>query len=353
MYKRQKFDFVEGDPFDKRKVQEAVDRIRGLGFFSSVETSTREGSSSEKIIIEVRLTEKPTGSLGIGAGYNSSDGSVFTFNINERNFLGKGQTLDFSISSSEIEKQLNLGIEDPSFLGRNLLAGISFGQKSTTPALTPLKTDNVFFAPKFGFPLSRDSHLTATYRYDQDKVKLTSESVVVSPLIKSDVGNKNKSALVLAYRLDKTNSVVTPSAGFKFDIKQEINGIGGDVSYQKSSLDFKTYSTFIRDDIILSSNVSSGVIIGDDADISNRFFLGGDKLKGFRNQGIGPVDNSYTGSDSNGDPLGGKFFTTINLESSFPIGIPEEYGIFGGVFVNAGSLWGLDNTDSGLSLIHI
>ena len=195
--------------------------------------------------------------------------------------------------------------------------------------------------------MSRDSHLTATYRYDQDKVKLTSESVVVSPLIKSDVGNKNKSAVVLAYRLDKTNSVVTPTAGFKFDIKQELNGIGGDVSYQKSSLDFKTYSTFIRDDIILSSNVSSGVIIGDDADISNRFFLGGDKFKGFRNQGIGPVDNSYTGSDSNGDPLGGKFFTTINLESSFPIGIPEEYGIFGGVFVNAGSLWGLDNTDSG------
>ena len=35
------------------------------------------------------------------------------------------------------------------------------------------------------------------------------------------------------------------------------------------------------------------------------------------------------------------------MESSFPIGIPEEYGIFGGVFVNAGSLWGLDNTDSG------
>ena len=47
------------------------------------------------------------------------------------------------------------------------------------------------------------------------------------------------------------------------------------------------------------------------------------------------------------DPLGGKFFTSVNLEASFPIGVPEEYGIFGGVFFNAGSLWGLDNTDSG------
>ena len=91
---RLQFDFAEGDPFNRRKILNAVDKIRGLGFFSNVETSTREGSSPEKIIIEVKLTEKPTGSLGIGAGFNSSDGSVFTFNINERNFLGKGQTLN-------------------------------------------------------------------------------------------------------------------------------------------------------------------------------------------------------------------------------------------------------------------
>ena len=99
---RLQFDFVEGDPFNRRKVLEAVDKIRGLGFFSNVETSTRNGSAPEKIIIEVKLTEKPTGSLGIGAGYNSSDGTVATFNVNERNFLGKGQTVKLDLSTSKI-----------------------------------------------------------------------------------------------------------------------------------------------------------------------------------------------------------------------------------------------------------
>ena len=102
---RLKFDFAEGDPFNRRKILKAVDKIRGLGFFSNVETNTREGSSPEKVIIEVKLTEKATGSLGVGAGYNSSDGSVFTFNVNERNFLGKGQTVKLDLSSSKIEKQ--------------------------------------------------------------------------------------------------------------------------------------------------------------------------------------------------------------------------------------------------------
>ena len=339
---RLQFDFVEGDPFNRRKVIEAIDKIRGLGFFSNVETNTREGSSAEKIIIEVKLTEKPTGSLGIGAGFNSSDGAVFSFNVNERNFLGKGQTVKLDLSSSSIEKQTALALEDPSFLGRNLFAGISFGQTTSTPTSTPLKTDKLFFAPKLGFPLSRDSNLSIAYRYDADEVTKTQSSSTISPLIEADVGNSNKSAIILSYNIDKTNSVVNPTSGFDFRITQELNGLGGNISFSKSKLDFKNYRTMFRDDIILSSEFSSGLILGSDATISNRFFLGGDGLKGFRNQGIGPIDRDY-----NNDPLGGKYFTSLSLEASFPIGVPEEYGIFGGLFLDTGTLWGLDNTASG------
>ena len=338
---RLKFDFAEGDPFNRRKILKAVDKIRGLGFFSNVETSTREGSTPEKVIIEVKLTEKATGSLGVGAGYNSSDGSVFTFNVNERNFLGKGQTVKLDLSSSKIEKQTEIGFEDPSFLGRNLLAGISLGQKTSTPSATPLKTETLYFSPTIGFPLSRDSNLSIKYRLNKDEVALTTNSLLVTPIIRSDVGNKNKSALIFSYNLDKTNSVVSPTAGYDFRITQEFSGLGGNVSYSKSELKFKTYKTMFRDDIILTSDLSSGIISGSDASIMNRFTLGGDRLKGFRNQGIGPYDTLYN------TPLGGKMFTSLSLQASFPIGVPEEYGIFGGLFIDTGSLWGLDNTASG------
>jgi outer membrane protein insertion porin family len=338
---RLQFDFVEGDPFNRRKVLKAVDKIRGLGFFSNVETDTREGSSPEKIIVQVRLTEKPTGSLGIGAGFNSSDGAVYTFNINERNFLGKGQTIKLDLSTSKIEKQTVIGFEDPSFLGRNLLAGISFGQTTSTPSSTPLKTEKLYFSPKIGFPLSRDSNLSIKYRLDQDEIKLTTDPLLVSPLIRSDVGNKNKSSIILSYNLDKTNSVISPTSGYDFRITQEFNGLGGNISYSKSAIDFKTYKTVFRDDVILSTDLAAGIIVGSDAGIMNRFFLGGDRLKGFRNQGVGPYDLIY------GSPLGGKMFTSLSLQASFPIGVPEEYGMFGGLFIDTGSLWGLDNTNSG------
>jgi outer membrane protein insertion porin family len=339
---RLQFDFAEGDPFNRRKVLEAVDKIRGLGFFNNVETNTRMGSAPEKIIIEVKLTEKPTGSLGIGAGFNSSDGSVFTLNLNERNFLGKGQSVKLDFSSSKIEKQSSIALADPSFLGRNLFMGISFGETTSTPSSAPMKSEKLYIQPKIGFPLSRDSNLFLSYRLEADDTKLTTTSSSVSPLITADIGKRNRSAVILSYNIDKTNSVVKPTSGLDFKITQELNGLGGNISYSKSNLGLKTYKTMFRDDIILTSELSAGVIIGSDASISNRFFLGGNDLKGFRSQGIGPIDSSYANV-----PLGGKYFTSLSLEASFPIGVPEEYGVFGGLFIDTGSLWGLDNTDSG------
>ena len=92
-------------------------------------------------------------------------------------------------------------------------------------------------------------------------------------MISADVGKRNKSSIILSYNLDKTNSVVSPTAGFDFRITQEISGLGGDINFSKSELDFKTYRTLFNDDIILSSNVSSGVIIGQTPIYQIDFFL--------------------------------------------------------------------------------
>ena len=348
---RYKFDFAEGDEFNTGKIQKATDRIRALGFFSTVDVKTKQGSTADQIVITVNLVEKPTGNLGIGAGYNSSDGSVFTLNLNERNFLGRGQTVGFGLSRSSNEKELSFSVADPTFLSRDIYLGVSFGNSSTTPASLPLQTDKIYFAPSIGYPLSRDSSIMLTYKVEKDEIKLSTAGIAASPIIESDVGNTVKSGIILAYKFDKTNSIIAPTSGFKIGINQEINGLFGDIDYLKTSINLKTYTAIFNDDIILSSAVNAGAIVGSDSTISNRFSLGGDKLRGFQNYGIGPRDTTFTGADADGDPLGGKMFATANIEASFPIGIPEEYGIFGGIFLDAGSVWGLDNVSSDNSTI--
>ena len=82
---------------------------------------------------------------------------------------------------------------------------------------------------------------------------------------------------------------------------------------------------------------SSGVRIND------RFFIGGDDLRGFQNAGIGPRDTNTT------DPLGGNTYYTGTAEITFPLGLPEELGVKGAVFTDVGSLWGIDQKGSNIA----
>ncbi|MEM7670595.1 MAG: BamA/TamA family outer membrane protein, partial [Pseudomonadota bacterium] len=99
----------------------------------------------------------------------------------------------------------------------------------------------------------------------------------------------------------------------------------------------------------------------DDTQVQDRFFIGGDSFRGFASEGLGPrdvfngllptglADDPDTPEDESvvqtvrDDALGGNLFAVVRAQVSFPLGLPEELGIFGGVFVDAGSLWKLDN----------
>lgn len=69
-------------------------------------------------------------------------------------------------------------------------------------------------------------------------------------------------------------------------------------------------------------------------------YNGAGKIRGFERNGIGPRDLTAT----NEDALGGNYFAVARFEADFPLGLPEEYGIKGGMFLDVGSVWGLDNT---------
>jgi outer membrane protein insertion porin family len=69
-------------------------------------------------------------------------------------------------------------------------------------------------------------------------------------------------------------------------------------------------------------------------------FTGNGKIRGFEPNGYGPRDLLAP----NEDVLAGNYFWALRTELQFPLGLPEDYGITGGLFADAGSVWGLDNT---------
>ena len=155
-----------------------------------------------------------------------------------------------------------------------------------------------------------------------------------------DFGNHSTGILAATYSFDKRNSIIEPTSGYKFSITQEFAGFTGDRTYSRTSVDAKYFKSLFNEEIILSTEFEGGVIISsDDATlITERFMLGGDSLRGFERQGLGPRDTVVDQS------LGGNQYFSLRTEASFPIGFPEEYGVHAGLFLDVGSLWELDFT---------
>ena len=83
--------------------------------------------------------------------------------------------------------------------------------------------------------------------------------------------------------------------------------------------------------------------------IVDRFFLGGENLRGFEVAGVGPRDRSIVSGVQNDESLGGRFLWTQSTEFRFPLPIPDELGITGRTFVDVGALSQSDKGDGVLS----
>ena len=140
---------------------------------------------------------------------------------------------------------------------------------------------------------------------------------------------------------DDRDSRINATKGYLASISTDVAGLGGDVKYLRNRVD-ANYFYPIADKWILQLSAAGGHIVGiagDDVDLLDRFFIGGDDVRGFSTDGIGPRD---TDSD---DALGGKLFYAGTVQVSFPFfGIPSELGILGRVFTDFGSAWQLDES---------
>ena len=338
---RREFKLAEGDAFNRREVARAADRIRALRLFESVSVESREGSNPDQAVVDVNVVEQPTGSLSFGVTYNSESGAAGTASLTQRNFLGRGQALSASISTARDSENYLLSFTEPAMFDRDLSAGFRLYYTTVNATTIPLDLVTKGFEPTVSFPVSEFGRVSIGYRFSEDELSLP-EGTTVSPIITADIGTTTTSSLKLGYVLDKRNSLVDPTSGFVFSASQEVAGLGGDQEFSKSVAKLKAFKSFLGEELVVSAEIEGGVLsnFGTGSRVMDRFQLGGDTLRGFSSGGIGPRDAANT----SGDSLGGNFYALGTLEASFPLGLPEEYGVFGGVFVNAGSVWGLDNT---------
>jgi outer membrane protein insertion porin family len=349
---RRQFDVVEGDAFDARAIQRARQNIEELDFFKRTEVRVEQGSDEDRAIVVVDVEEKLTGSISFGVGYSTSDGPLASVIIQEDNFLGRGQQVALELTLAGERQAAVFSFYEPAFLERDLGAGfdIYYRQSDRTDQSSYDET-RLGFEPRLTFPASENATLSLRYRISQDEVDpidrpppaLTRPSL----FIEADAGARITSSIGYTYLYDRRDDKIEPREGYLLSFSQDVAGLGGDSQYLRTVARAKGWTSFSDGDVVLSAEIEGGAIasFGEDLTVLDRFFIGGDTFRGFAYGGLGPKDTStFANGQRARDFLGGNFYVVGRLQASFPVGLPEEYGIFGGVFADVGTLWGLDRT---------
>ena len=334
---------VEGDAFNTSKLRRSRQRIRNLGFFERVEIENKAGSSRDKTVIDVSLKEKSTGEISFGAGFSSSAGVVGDAGIRERNLLGRGQDLQLGVQVGERQQQIDLSFTEPYFLGKNLSAGIDVFR-----TIRDLQSESSFDRETLGFSLRSGYRitepLTQVWKYTLREDKITDIPTNASLAIQEQEGDFITSSIGQTLRYDKRDNRFNPTEGYFVELQNTLAGFGGDSQYLRNEVKGATYYE-LYDRWVLNIGAGVGYIVGisDDIRIIDRFFLGGDDLRGFEDAGVGPRDLATL------DSVGGNLFYRTTIGVTFPLGLPNEFGLRGRVFSDAGSLAENDSNFSTLT----
>ncbi len=331
---------VEGDPFNRSKLSRSEQRLRNLDFFENVSVKTRQGSAPDRTIIDVDVTEKSTGEISVGAGFSTNDGPLADLRIRERNLLGKGQDLLFSTTIAGERTEFNTSFTEPYFLNRDLSAGFDvYHSTSDFQDERSFNQRNSGGALRVGYPLSEKWRQSLRYRYDRNEI--TDVEADASRFVRDQEGTRNTSALSQRLTYDDRDSILFPTEGLYSWLDNEVAGLGGNAKYVSGKLGSNYYIPVYKRSVIFNVLGEVAGIAGygdEDVQINERFFLGGNTLRGFERSGLGPRDSITD------DALGGNFYYRGSVELGFPIGLPEELGVKGHVFTDFGSLYDIDET---------
>jgi outer membrane protein insertion porin family len=340
---RREMRLVEGDAFNTNKLQRSKERIKNLGFFKKVETTNAQGSAPDKTVVTVEVEEQSTGELSLGVGFSTTDGPLADITLRERNFLGRGQDVQIGTVVSFRSQQVNLSFTEPYFLDSNVAAGFDLFEIKTSPTAsffsgaTPTYQQFSYGGSlRAGYQLTENLRQTLKYTARSDDITDVQTDASLFILLQQGTHTTSSIGQVLLY--DRRDNRIDPTSGWYASVGNDFAGVGFGVDYIRNKLSAGYYYP-IAPGWVLSFNGEIGDIFGwggQQVLLQDRFFVGGDNLRGFAPAGIGPRD---TVSD---DALGGNKYYVGSVSESVPLGLPKELGLSGRIWTDFGSLWGND-----------
>ena len=352
----------EGDLYSQSKIEDSKEQVTALGYFGSVDVSEERGSADDLIVLNVEVTEKPTGTFQVGAGFSSVESFILTAQIQQDNLFGRGQSLGLQLQLSGIRQLIQFSFTEPWFLGTQWSLGVSAFK--TIRQFSSFNQDSTGGSITFGHPIV-DRRLRLYLQYHAENVKISARTGGLFDLSSSASGftqfevrpiaNTFRDGLTSELRLtlawDSRNNRLFPTKGVYASYSAEVAD-----RFLGSQNVFTRHTAFLRwyrhlwGPFVFKMNTEFGIItsrLAEGVPIFERFYLGGIyNIRGFGLNDLGPRIGVPSRLDPNapinpyGEVVGGNVEAFYQLEVEFPI--VKSIGIRGVVFTDGGNAWNLE-----------
>jgi len=334
---RREFRLAEGDAFNAEAVRRTRQRLQDLNYFNNVGIQTSPGSAPDKAILTTNIEEKATGELTLGGGYSTDAGALLDVGLSERNLVGTGISAGINGVLAQRRSSVTASITDPYFLDRNLVVGGDlFLIQTNFLGTQPYDEKRVGFDVWAGYDFNE--YLRQIWSYTLVGRTVYNVALNASLFIQQLRGYSVLSQVSQALTLDHRDSKVDPHTGYLVSLGNDVAGLGGNAQFVRTNINAQYFIPLDR----FTGNSDWGVAVtggfgylwneGVQEQIIDRFFLGGDNLRGFQIGGAGPHDIVT------GDPLGGRLIYTQSTELHYPLPISADIGLSGRAFVDVGGL---------------
>jgi len=338
---RREFRQFESSWYDGDKIRLSRDRIDRLGFFRDVNVETADvPGAPDQVDLNVTVTEKPTGSLQLSAGFSSADKLALGFSIKQENAFGSGQYLGVEVNTSKYNRTLAFNTVDPYFTADGISRTLDLYHRTSKPyedqggnyelitsgaglrfGVPFSELDTVFFGASVErTQIEPGTNIPAAYLAYANRFGYTSTSLPLS----------------IGWSRDDRDSALAPNSGRLQRLSGEL-GVAGDARYWRANYQYQQYLPLNKQyTLAFNGELGWGAGLSDRPfPVFKNFYSGGlGSVRGFDQGTLGPRD--VTGSS-----IGGPKKVTLNAEIITPFpgaGNDRTLRLFG--FVDAGNVFG-------------
>ena len=344
----------ESSWFDSDKIDLSKKRLGRLGYFNESEITTEDvPGSPDQVDVNVKVTEKPTGAVTIGAGFSSTEKLILSAGINQDNAFGTGTSVGLNASVGKINQNLTLSNYDPYFTEDGISRYTDFYYRSSKPLYYAGDPDYLIKSVgsniKFGVPYTEVDRVFFGSGIEVFSIYATANTPIPYQNYVTSYGGTVPGRLqtynvplTVGWARDGRDSALIPSDGSLQQLSAEVGTPVGDLTFYRLFGQYQKYHSFSKGNILsFNGEVGYGEAYGSKPfPITKNYYVGGiGSVRGYAPGSLGP--QYYNSVYGNYQPTGGQSKIVSNVEYTVPVpgsGVDKTLRVFS--FVDGGNAFG-------------